>query len=83
MTGLDALGEPSNSHFGSIAHHRYGVIFHPHFLHNDGCHGLHYDYDGTCKSVGMDSSAITTAQTERGIKSKVAKENKNQKENQI
>ena len=66
MTGLDVLGEPSNSHFGFIAHRRDGVIFHPHILHNDGYHGLHDDDSRTGKIFGMDSLAIAAAQTEGG-----------------
>ena len=73
MTGQDVLGEPSHCHFAFITHCRDGVIFYPYILHNDGCHGLHDDDDWTCKSVGMDSSAIAAAQTEGEIKSKVAK----------
>ena len=49
---------------------RDGVIFHP---YNDGFCGLH-DYDNwTGKIFGMDSSTFAAAQTEIGIKSKVAK----------
>ena len=77
------LGDPSNCHFGFIAHCRDGVIFHPHILCNDGCHGLHDDDNWTCKIFGMDSSAIAAAQTEGGIKSKVSKEDESQKENKI
>ena len=83
MTGLDVLDKPSNCHFGFITHCRNGVIFHPYILHNDGCHGLHNDDNWTGKIFGMCSSAVAAAQTEGGIKSKVAKENKNQKENKI
>ena len=49
------------SHFGSIDHGRDGVIFHCHIICNNGCHGLLYDDDWTCKIVEMDSSAIPTA----------------------
>ena len=80
MTRQEALGEPSNSQFESIAYHRDGVIFHSHILCNDSCHGLHDDDDCTCSSVGMDSSTIAAAQTERGVKSNVAKETQNQKD---
>ena len=83
MTGQDVLDEHCNSHFGYIAHHRDVVIFHPHVLHNDGCHGLHDDDDWIGKRLEINSSTITAAQTGGEIKSKVAKENQNQKENQI
>ena len=68
MTGQDVVGEPSNSHSGSIAHCTDSVKFHLHICCNDGCDGLHDDDDEwTGKSFGMDSSAITAAQTEGGI----------------
>ena len=61
MTGKDVLGKPRTSHFGYIAHGRDDIIFYPHIICNHGCHGLHDDYDCTCKSVGMDSSAMPAA----------------------
>ena len=75
MTSLDVLGERNNSHFG--------LIFHLYILCNDCCHGLHDDDNQTRKIFRMDSSAIAAAQTEGGIKLKVAKENENQKENKV
>ena len=83
MTGLDVLDESSNHHFGFIAHCRESVIFHPHILHNDGCHGLHNDDNWTGKIFGMDSSAIAAAQAEGGIKLKASKEDESQRENEI
>ena len=43
----------------------------------------HDDDNWSGKSFGMDSSAITAAQTEGGIKSKVTMENQNQQESRI
>ena len=77
------LGELSNCHSGFIAYHRDVVIFQPHILCNDGCHGLHDDDIWTGEIFGMYSSAIAAPQTEGGIKSKVSKENESQKENKI
>ena len=67
MTGQDVLADPSNSHFGFVAHCRDGVIFHPHILCNDCYHGLHDDDDWTVKSFGTDSSASShTASSKYG-----------------
>ena len=63
MTGQDVLGEQSYCNFGSITHHKDGVIFQPHILWNDGCHGLPDDDDWTGKNFRKDFSAITAAQT--------------------